>query len=314
MNKIYNHKLVIAGLVLLLAVLACRYNRQAVTPTTVAVDTSRTLMQGSLERNYILHIPASVNFKNPVPLVLVFHGGAGNAENAIRMTDFNQMADANGFIVAYPNGTGRLEDKILTWNGGGCCGFAQNNNIDDVGFVRALVADVQTVAAINPKQIFATGISNGGIMSYRLACEAADLFAAIAPVSGSLMSSPCVPTEPVSVIHFHGTDDQHILYDGGFGPKSLVDVNFTSVKDSVNFWVGFDQCQNQSTTNPLSDIQLDEWKGCTNHTAVTLYTIIGGQHAWPGSNGPGWIDGDMPTQSISATKIIWEFFKSHPKP
>lgn len=304
-------KIILAVAVLVLSLLACRFGRQTVTPAPT--DTTRKLQQGDLERSYILHIPASVNLNKSVPLVLVFHGGAGNAENAIRMTGFNQIADENGFIVAYPNGTGRLEDKILTWNGGGCCGFAQNNHIDDVGFVRAVIADIETVASINPKQIYATGISNGGIMSYRLACEAADLFAAIAPVSGSLMISPCTPTEPVSVIHFHGTDDQHILYDGGYGPKSLVDVNFTSVKDSVNFWVGFDQCQNQTTTTPLSDIQLDEWKDCANQTNVTLYTILGGQHAWPGSDGPGWIDGDEPTQSISATELIWEFFKLHPK-
>ncbi|MFN8413605.1 MAG: PHB depolymerase family esterase [Anaerolineales bacterium] len=304
-------KIILAGVVLVLSLLACRFSRQMVTPAPT--DTTRKLQQGELERSYILHIPASVNLKEPVPLVLVFHGGAGNAENAIRMTGFNQIADENGFIVAYPNGTGRLEDKILTWNGGGCCGFAQNNHIDDVGFVRAVIADIETVASINPKQIYATGISNGGIMSYRLACEAADLFAAIAPVSGSLMVSPCNPTEPVSVLHFHGTDDQHILYDGGFGPKSLVNVNFTSVKDSVNFWVGFDQCQNQTTTTPLSDIQLDEWKDCANQTNVILYTILGGQHAWPGSDVPGWIDGDEPTQSISATELIWEFFKLHPK-
>jgi polyhydroxybutyrate depolymerase len=152
------------------------------------------------------------------------------------MSGFNEVADQNGFIVVYPNGTSLLsEDILLTWNGGTCCGYAQEKNVDDVGFVRAIVPDLQSLVIIDAKRIYATGMSNGGILSHRLACEAADLFAAIAPVSGTLNFSPCNPSRPISVIEFHGTGDQHIPYHGGFGSKSLVNVDFASVQDSVGF-------------------------------------------------------------------------------
>jgi polyhydroxybutyrate depolymerase len=186
-------------------------------------------------------------------------------------------------------------------------------NIDDVGFVRAIVPDLQSLVNIDAKRIFATGMSNGGILSHRIACEAADLFAAIAPVSGTLNFSPCNPSQPVSVIEFHGTADQHIPYDGGFGPKSLVNVDFASVQDSVGFWVSFDGCQSQPQANSFEDIRHEIWTGCTSSTSVELYTIIGGGHSWPRGQGGG-ADSDQPTTTISASQLIWKYFAAHPKP
>lgn len=229
------------------------------------------------------------------------------------MTGFNGVADQNGFAVVYPNGTGQLsDDKLLTWNGGNCCAYAQEKNVDDVGFVRAIVTDLQPLLNIDPKRIYATGMSNGGILSQRLACEAADIFAAIAPVMGTLNFLPCNPSQPISVIEFHGTGDQNIPDDGGFGPKSLVNVDFTSVQDSVGFWVSFNKCSPQPQTNSFNDIQHKTWTACTGSTSVELYTIVGGGHAWPGGQG-GWSDSDQPTMTISATQLFWKFFAAHPK-
>lgn len=300
----------LALLFLILAILACARSKPVSTPTT---DTTRTINFGGMERTYILHVPPSYDGK-PVPLVMVFHGGGGNAENAVKMTNFNAFSDNKGFIVAYPSGTGRLEDKILTWNSGTCCGFAQANNVDDVGFVRTMIADIQTIAAIDSKRIYATGMSNGGIISYRLACEASDLIAAIGSVSGTQNITPCNPQSPISVIDFHGTADQHLPYNGGIGDKSLAGTDFVSVQDSIQFWVKEDQCSSTPATQKYADIQQDTYSNCANGTTVELYTIINGLHAWPGSDGPGWIGGDLPTQSISATQLIWDFFASHPKP
>jgi polyhydroxybutyrate depolymerase len=311
------HNLFAVISVLLLAAQACgRTGASAPTASTnlPAGETTRPLTHDGLERSYILYIPASINRSQPVPLVFVFHGGTGNAESAIRMSGFNGAADQNGFAVVYPNGTGRLSnDILLTWNGGTCCGYAQEKNVDDVGFVRAIVTDLRTLMNIDPKRIYATGMSNGGILSQRLACEAADLFAAIAPVSGTLNFSPCNPSQPISVIEFHGTGDKHIPYDGGFGPKSLVNVDFASVKDSVGFWTSFDGCNSKPHTNSFDNIWHEAWTGCTGYTSVELYTIIGGGHAWPGGE-VGLADSDQPTTTISASQLIWEFFAAHPKP
>lgn len=300
-----------AIIVLLVSTFACAQNYS---PLSITGDSTVTLIHDGIGRSYIQHVPASYDGSQPVPLVLVFHGGGGKADGIVQSSGFNQLSDEKGFIVVYPNGTSRLGDKILTWNGGTCCGYAMTNNIDDVGFVRAIVTDLQANYQIDPQRIYATGLSNGGIMSYRLACEASDLFAAIGPVAGTLNYKQCAPSQPVAIIHFHGTDDTHLPYEGGYGPASRVEVLFASVKESIDFWLAFNQCAPTPQAETFEDIQRDTYSDCAAGTAVELYTIIGGKHAWPGSAGPGWPGGDEPTQSISATQLIWEFFMAHPKP
>jgi polyhydroxybutyrate depolymerase len=306
------NRLLPAIFVIILASLACARNASP-TPA-LERDSIRELTHDGLARDYILHIPPAFDASQPIPVVMVFHGGGGKAQNAIRMTDFSQLSDEKGFIVVYPNGTGRLEEQVLMWNGGTCCGNATLNNVDDVGFVRAIFADLQTIATIDLKRVYATGMSNGGIMSYRLACEAADIFAAIGSVAGTLNFAPCQPSEHVAVVHFHGTDDQHLPYDGGVGSKSFVGMDFASVQDSIGLWLAINGCDSQPRTSQFSDIRHDLWEGCEGNASVELYTILGGKHAWPGSTSPGWVGGDEPTQTISATNLIWEFFAAHPKP
>jgi polyhydroxybutyrate depolymerase len=278
-----------------------------------AGKTTRTLTHDGLERSYILYVPTSINWDEPAPLVFVFHGGTGNAQSAILMSGFNDVADQNGFILVYPNGTGRFDDKLLTWNGGDCCGYAQEKDVDDVGFVRAIVSELGSLLEIDSGRIFATGLSNGALLSQRLACEAEDIFTAVAPVAGTLNFSPCQPSQPVSVIEFHGTADQHIPYDGGHGPDSLVDVDFASVRDSVGFWLSSDGCIPQPQANTFADIEHEVWGGCAAGSAVELYTIVDGGHAWPGGDS-GWPGSDKSTQTISASRLIWEFFAAHSRP
>jgi polyhydroxybutyrate depolymerase len=301
---------------LLLAALACARPGVAVPSAQnglPAGESTRTLTHDGLKRSYILYAPASLNRSQPAAVVFVLHGGAGNAGTAIRMSGFNAAADKNGFLVVYPNGTGRLGAEILlTWNGGGCCGYAQEKNIDDVGFLRAVVADLQSFAAVDLNRIFATGMSNGGILSQRLGCEAADLFAAIAPVSGTLNFPPCNPSRPVPVIEFHGTADEHVPYNGGNGPQSLTNVDFASVKDSIGFWTSFDGCNPQPQSNTADVVRHDTWTGCRGGASVELYTIIGGGHSWPGGAAAE-SDLDPSTGNISATQLIWKFFAAHPK-
>jgi polyhydroxybutyrate depolymerase len=278
-------------------------------------DHTRTLVHDGRERSYILHVPASLSGAGPYPVVLVFHGGSGNAQTAIEMTGFNDVADTHGFLVVYPNGTGRFSDeRLLTWNGGGCCAYAQEANVDDVGFVRAVIKDLEAVAPVDRRRIYATGMSNGGILSHRLGCEAADLIAAIAPVAGTLNFSPCAPSRPISVIMFHGTADEHLPYEGGVGRRSLVGVDFASVRESADFWVRANGCADQPRTESFADIRHDIWVACTDSATVELYTIIDGGHAWPGGRSSGRPGADEPARSISASKLIWDFFAAHPMP
>jgi polyhydroxybutyrate depolymerase len=304
------------GCALLAAALACGWTTAASSNPTdenVADQSVHPLSYQGRNRSYLLHVPASTAGKESLPLVIVLHGGTGNGESAVRMSGFNAVADRYGVIAAYPNGTGRAGDNLLlTWNGGSCCAYAETAEVDDVGFLRAVVEDIRAHYAIDRNRVFATGLSNGAIMSQRLACEAADVFAAIAPVAGTLNFSGCHPGQPVSVIEFHGTDDQHIPYDGGYGPKSLVHVNFASVAATLAFWSAADGCASQPESSVQGSVRHDVWTHCAQGAAVELYTIEGGGHAWPGGAG-GWADSDTPTQAISASQLIWDFFAAHPR-
>jgi len=213
--------------------------RAARTPVSLSPgDVTCTLTYDGRERSYIVHVPPGYDPARPTPVVLVFHGGGGNAENARMMTGFDAGADAAGFIVVYPNGTGRRSDRLLTWNGGRCCGYAMEQNVDDVGFVRALLADLGPVANVDARRIYATGMSNGAIMSYRLACELADVVAAIGLVAATQNLDACTPSRPAPVLHIHGDADIHAPYAGGVGAESLVGIPFEPVETTIAFWVG----------------------------------------------------------------------------
>jgi polyhydroxybutyrate depolymerase len=280
-------------------------------------DQTRTITVGKLERTYLLHVPPKYDGSKPVPVVLVFHGGASNAEQMVRFCGLNEKADEAGFLAVYPSGSGRLP-AALTWNGGNCCGYAAAQNIDDVAFVRAILDDLTASATIDAKRIYATGMSNGAIFCYRLADELSDRIAAIAPVSGTMGSGTCHPKRPVSVIHFHGTADEFVLFGGGAGPKSLSKTNFFSVEHTIHQWVKADGCPDQSIVVKLPD-KAHDGTTVTRKTfgpgkdgaEVVLYVIDGGGHTWPGRTPRIDLLGKS-SKNISANDLIWEFFETHP--
>lgn len=302
-----------------MSTLACSlFNRAGnTTPTPSAKfapgDSTQSLVFAGRERIYIVHLPPAITTNQTLPLIIALHGGAGNADSTAKMTGMSDAADKANFIVVYPNGTGRLEDKLLTWNSGNCCGYALDNKVDDVGFISALIDKMLTTYPIDPKRVHATGISNGGMMSYRLACELSDKIAAIAPVSGA-QNVDYKSARPVSVIAFHGTADQHVLYEGGV-PRTQLDTHprvDQSVAFAMSFWMQRDGCASTLLHDERNNIIHDTYTNCENSTAVELYTIKGGGHAWPG--GKSYFLGDTPTQEISATNLILEFFAKHSKP
>ena len=272
-------------------------------------DSRRSLVYAGIERTYILHIPTGYDGTHATPLVLAFHGIGLNAEEMIRISDLSEQANTSGFIVAYPNGTG--ESK--SWNGGHCCGEAAKNRVDDVGFVGALIDELAALANIDPGRVYATGFSNGAIMVYRLACELSDRIAAVGPVSATQIlddQQTCHPARSVPVIHFHGTADRLNPYDGATTSAGFA---FVSVEDAIGFWAEKDACLSPVQRTESGNIQHDLYAACAQDSAVELYTIKAGEHAWPGGQAVSAQLGE-PTMEISASPLIWAFFAAHPMP
>ncbi len=283
-------------------------------------DSAHTITVDQTERRYLLHVPDSP--KLALPLVIVMHGGGGSAKSIVAQTGFNAEADHQAFITAYPEGTARerpLLDALgkpvfRTWNAGACCGVAVERGMDDVGFIRAMVADIAARYPIDPKRIYATGLSNGGMMAYRLACEASDLLAAVAPVSAVSVVQPCEPRFPVSLLHIHGTADRHVPIEGGVGAKSIVKIPYPPVERSIAFWAAWDDCgKDPIVSTAAPDVTRRSYPLCTLGIAVDYYVIEGGSHAWPGGKRIAKFL-DEPSKAIDATKLIWQFFAAHPKP
>jgi len=268
-------------------------------------------------RTYEIHLPGNRAPGKPAAVVIVLHGGGGNAANAERMSGMSAKADKEGFIAAYPNGTpSRPGGPLLTWNAWRCCGAAMDSHADDVAFMREVVDDIAQRYPVDRKRIYATGLSNGGMMAYRLGCEAGDLFAAIAPVAGALNSYDCTSGPKVSVIAFHGTADKHVLFNGGL-PQVSFD-NHRRADNAVAFamqaWRERNGCDDRMERDRKGSIVHSAWR-CADGTAVELYAIDGGSHSWPGGQkGLRFGNVDPPNMEISATDLMWDFFRSHPKP
>jgi polyhydroxybutyrate depolymerase len=275
------------------------------TPTPVSLatisagDSERTLNVGGLARTYLLHIPPGLDAHTAAPLLIVFHGYRMNGVYMVLMTGLNELADSIGFIAVYPEGTGLTD--TLSWNAGICCGAAVKNAIDDVAFVRGIIADLRGTAGVDSKRIYAAGYSNGALFSYRLACEMSDVFAAVAPVAGNITSLPCEPEQPVSIIHIQGDEDTAAPFDAEDVPPDRVD-KVLSVKQSIAFWAGIDGCPDAPQTEQDGTVGHTIYSSCTRGASVELFVVQGIGHSWP------------PASYFPTSQRIWDFFSSHPKP
>jgi polyhydroxybutyrate depolymerase len=275
---------ILLGVVLLIAGCAGWHPK----PPSGFVDgtSSHTIKVGGRDRVYRLHKPVGVPAS--AGLVVVLHGGFGNAEQAERSYGWDQLADSKKFVLVYPDGVNRAWNV----NGGGCCGKPAREGVDDVAFISAAVADVAKNVSINAGHVYATGMSNGGMMSYTLACDTT-LFAAIGPVSGTQVD-PCRSPHPASVMAIHGTADPLIPYGGGPG-RGFAHINGPPVLDLNTFWRKVDQCQAPAATT--SGSVTTSTAGCPDNRSVALITIDGGGHHWPNF----------------ATAKLWQFFAAHPR-
>jgi len=276
----------------------------------------QTLIHNGVGRSYVVRAPGELASDNGlVPLVLVLHGGGGNAGNAERMTGFTDKAGREGFIVAYPEGTGRRNNRFLTWNAGHCCGYAMDKRVDDVGFISALIDKLIESYPVDPKRVYATGMSNGGMMTHRLGIELSSRFAAIAPVAGTLFGDEKRPEHSVSAIMLNGMLDKSVPYHGGPpGGRFTGAWDGKPVKPALEqaaFWASADGCAN----SPVKDDQVafTRWQyHCPSGRAVELYLVNDNGHAWPGGQ-QGSRMGDKPSSTLNGTDVIWGFFKVHAK-
>ncbi len=268
-------------------------------------SSTHALTVGGRKRTYIVYRPADLPAS--APLVVMLHGGYGSADQAEKTYGWNDEADREHFLVAYPDGLNRA------WNtGGGCCGQSASQNVDDVGFITAMINQIEQEADVDASRIYATGISNGGIMSYALACQTA-IFAAIGPDSATQLGD-CPHPNQVSVIHIHGTDDTRIRYNGGEG-EGTAHIDGPAIPALNATWRAIDGCGAPNVTT--SGVVTTSIANCPNGRTVELITIDGAGHQWPGAPGKPLIQKllgtDPPSTALNATSTIWQFFAQHHK-
>lgn len=275
-------------------------------------DHSFTIEKDGLTRMYRVHVPNRYSAATSAPLLLAFHGGGGNMDYQASDEHYGliKKSEQEGFIVVFPNGYSKWKSgKLATWNAGRCCGSARDENSDDVKFVRQIIIKVTAQVNIDRNRIYATGMSNGAMLAYRLACEMSDVFRGIAAVAGTDNTLECNPGRPISILHIHAKNDTHVLFAGGAGPgsrnKSLV-TDFTSVADTLSKWVRLNHCSARpQRILEKTGAYCDLYSPCRGNTHVQLCVTETGGHSWPGAEKTR---GDPASHAISANDMMWDFF------
>lgn len=317
----------VTGVLLILVVLTSgcaglRDSRRSAAPPTNGATYERETDIDGHSRRWQFYVPPGAGAgADPLPLLIALHGGGGRGDYMESVGGFNALADERVFITAFPDAVDR------NWNDGRDSDFSRSHrdNIDDVGFISAMIDSISLETPIDPARIYVTGISNGGMMSLRLACDLADRIAAIAPVAASMPTDQlprCRPARPISVMMINGTDDPLVPYQGGvvapqFGERGTVEP----VSDTIGFWRATDSCTRGPEVDRIPDgpqddgssVEIFSWSGCADSTAVELYRIDGGGHTWP--SGPQYLPvfavGET-NRDFDATSEMWEFFEAHP--
>ncbi|MBI3687509.1 MAG: alpha/beta fold hydrolase [Actinobacteria bacterium] len=265
-------------------------------------------------RTFRTYVPASAAGRTGLPVVVLLHGGGGNGETIEQQSRMSAVADRAGFVAVYPNGTGGISERVLTWNAGSCCGYARDHDVDDVAFISAMLDALAARLHTDPARVYVTGFSNGGMMTHRLGCELTDRITAIAAVSGALNVDHCRPTRPLPVLIVHGTADKNVPYGGGppADPPFPGAGSWTnrSVPEAVSFWTGQDHCPATPSRSRQGSVLRDTYSPCTPGVDVTVYTIEGGGHTWPGGR-KGRDRADDPAPTLDASAVIWDFFARH---
>jgi len=289
----------VAALIMVIASFGLFRRARAQNSSSITVD--------GLERTYELYVPSSIKPAQPTSLVIALHGGGGQGRGMRRLTGFDALADKKGFLVAYPDGLNRQ------WNDSR--EFIQGKTqADDVAFIKLLITSLKQQYTIN--RVFITGMSNGAMMTYRLACELSDQLTAAAPVAGNLVKGyDCKPANAVPLLAINGTADPLVPYNGGMVARERGEV--ISTEDTMKFWATNNGCSGNPTEEALPDIDPSDnsrvykrtYPACT--APLILYRIEGGGHTWPGGSQylPKRLIGVV-NRDIDATQLVWDFFDS----
>jgi polyhydroxybutyrate depolymerase len=274
------------------------------------------LQHDGLKRLYLLHFPKGYDARKPTPLVVALHGGGGSA--TYMADDYRygliSKSDAAGFIVAFPNGVSRRRSGMLaTWNAGKCCGRARDQAVDDVGFLRKMIEDIGRGANIDRQRVYATGMSNGAMMSYRLACEMSDVIRGIATVAGTDNTRHCAPSQPVPVLHIHAQNDDMVLFDGGSGRRlrgalAAASADFVSVPQTIAMWVKHNHAHSEPRrVLDVTGAHCDLHGATSGGAPVVLCVTTNGGHSWPGGHKDR--ANEAPSSAINANDVMWNFFQ-----
>jgi len=330
-------RVAVAGVVLVALLLFVLVNvargQGKVKDVKAGTDRTGSFVYGGLRRTYLLHVPTSFDKDRPWPLVFVLHGGGGDGAKVAKLTGFSAKAEAAGFIVCYPDAVNHH------WNDGRQVRRfkSQRDAIDDVGFIAALIDRFAKDLNVDRQRVYATGISNGGMMCHRLGCDLADRIAAIAPVAAGIPEplsqalgtvpgfpaeipgdSPRRPAKPVSVLAINGTRDPLVPYEGGGVGLHHKRGEVLSVARTLDFWVAADNCSPKPETTDIPNVDphdgikvvCERYSGGRDSSEVILYRVEGGGHTWP-SGARRVARFGKTARDIDATEVIWEFFASH---
>ena len=272
---------------------------------------------GDWTRDYLLHVPRQPRFnlmgrRRRFPLLIVLHGSGARGETIRNQSGMDSVAESRHFLAAYPDGSGEIFGLSTDWNAGQCCGGPHFDQVDDIAFLRAVIADVSARLPVDPRRIYIAGFSDGARMAYRAACDMASEITAIAAVSGSLVDNRCHPTRAVPVVAFHGSADTEVPFnDSAFtAPSRPAPRDAASLPATVRFWLATDGCQTTVVGRVSPHVTRTSGVGCS--ADVAFYSIEGAGHSWP-VIAPAKGNGDGEPDEISASSVIADFFLRHRK-
>ena len=287
-------------------------------PATGAPETglhARAVSTGGQSRCYLLYIPAGIDLSQPRTVVFSLHGFASRPEGQVFLSGWNDLADRFGFVVVYPQGT----SFPIRWN---AALPLASGGADDIQYLRNVLADLTGLLPVDTRCVFMSGMSNGGGMTHRAACEMADQLAAVGDVAGPIVDPPsgCNPSRPVPVVAFYGTDDPLVHYQGGSlhalarrDQAAEDQAVYPGAEGWAAGWAARNGCAPEPQRNEQAeDVTVTRYAGCRDQADVVLYTIHAGGHTWPGGPDLPFLGGT--TQSLSASEGMLEFFLAHPLP